>query len=145
MNYIKNFATKIYNPNLGLLFIRVAVGIVFLYHGLGKFQDMEGTIKVFSMLDLPVFLAYLVATIEFVGGLFILLGLFVEVFASLLAVVMFMAIVLAKYSNGFAGMPGRPGFELDFVLFLVLLGVACLGSGRFALKKFWVKDVSSLS
>ncbi len=143
--YMKNFVTKMYNPNLGLLFIRIALGVVFLYHGLGKFQDMEGVVKFFSMLDLPVFLAYLVAIVEFVGGLALLLGLFVEFFASILAVVMFMAIVLAKYANGFAGMTGRPGYELDFVLLFALLGIACLGAGKFALKKFWVKDVSSLS
>ena len=137
---MKNFATKIYNPNMGLLFIRIALGIVFLYHGLGKFQNMEDAVKFFSMIDLPVFLAYLVATIEFFGGLALLFGVFVEVSASILAVVMFMAIVLAKYANGFAGMPGRPGYELDFVLLFTLLGVACLGSGRFALKKFWAKD-----
>lgn len=142
---MKNFATKIYNPNLGLLFIRIALGVVFLFHGLGKFQHMDDAVKFFSMLDLPVFLAYLVATVEFVGGLALLLGLFVEFFASILAVIMFMAIVLAKYANGFAGMPGRPGYELDFVLLFALLGIACLGAGRFALKKFWVKDVSSLS
>ncbi|TAK57012.1 DoxX family protein [Patescibacteria group bacterium] len=141
---MKNFAAKIYNPNVGLLLIRIALGIVFIYHGLGKFENMEDTIKFFSLLDLPVFFAYLVATVEFFGGLFLLLGLFVEISAAILAVVMFMAIVLAKYANGFAGMTGRPGYELDLVLFLVLLGVACLGPGRFALKKFWVKDVSSL-
>ncbi len=137
---MKNFATKIYNPNVGLLLIRIALGVVFLYHGLGKFQDMEGVVKFFSAIDLPVFLAYLVAIVEFFGGLALLLGVFVEVSASILAIVMFMAIVLTKYANGFAGMPGRPGYELDFVLFFALLGVAFLGSGRFAFKKFWAKE-----
>jgi putative oxidoreductase len=142
---MKNFASKIYNPNVGLLLIRVALAVVFIYHGLGKFQNMAQTTGFFSMLNVPEVFAYVVAAAEFFGGIALLLGLFVEISAFLLAIVMFVAISLVKFGNGFAGMPGKAGYELDLVLFLVLLGVACLGSGRFALKKFWVKDVSSLN
>ena len=142
---MKNLVTKIYNPNLGLLLIRVALAVVFIFHGLGKFQHMADTVTFFSKINIPVFFAYVVAAIEFFGGIALLFGVFVEISAILLAIVIFVAIISVKFSNGFAGMTGRPGYELDLVLLLVLVGMAFLGAGKYAVKRFWSNDQSTMN
>jgi uncharacterized membrane protein YphA (DoxX/SURF4 family) len=45
--------------------VRVAVALVFIYHGWAKVSGMEGTLGFFSMLGIPAWLTYIVAYLEF--------------------------------------------------------------------------------
>lgn len=112
---------------LGMFLLRVVVGLVFVAHGWAKLQGMEGTIGFFASLGLAPFFAYIVAWVEFLGGLALVLGVFSRWAGYLLAVVMVFAIFLIKIKMGFLG-----GYEFDLVLLAALLAIAWSGSGSYS-------------
>lgn len=114
------------NSDVALLLLRVGLGLVFIAHGWQKFQTMEDTIGFFSSIGLSAFWAYLVATVELVGGLAVLLGVFTGYAGILLAIVMVVAIFMLKFSKGFLG-----GYEFDLMLFLASLAIAFAGPGKY--------------
>lgn len=118
------------NQDLGLLLLRVALGAVFIAHGWAKWQDMPGTIQFFSNLGLSAMWAYVVATIELLGGLAILLGIWHRLAGYLLAAVMVGAIITVKGSKGFLG-----GYEFDLTLLLVALATAMMPPGKYLVLK----------
>ena len=134
-------------PGIGLSVLRIVLGVVFLYHGAGKvFGDMAQTAGFFGSLGIPAptATAWLVALLEFVGGIALILGLFARPAAALLVPVMVGAILTVHAANGFAntnivGMGetglvfGMPGWEFNLVLIAGLLAIAFGGSGRWAL------------
>ncbi|WP_019119751.1 DoxX family protein [Brevibacillus massiliensis] len=114
--------------DIGLLLLRVVLGLVFLVHGWAKFQGgIEKTVGFFATLGLPGFLAYVVAVIELVGGLLMILGLGTRVISALFALVMLGAILTAKLSAGFLG-----GYELDFMLLAASVCLLLAGSTMWA-------------
>lgn len=115
------------NPDLGILLIRFALALVFIVHGLAKFQGMPETIMFFGSLGLVSAMAYFVATVELFGGILLLLGMFTPWTALILGVNMFFAIFLVKLGKPFLG-----GYEYDLTLMLVSFGVSLLGTGKYS-------------
>ncbi len=126
---------KCCNKDFGLLLLRIGVGLVFVLHGYGKFQDMASTIGFFSTLGLGAFVAYAVTVIEILGGLAVLLGVFFCVANMLLALVMVFAIILVKW--GMVVKMGLPNsilvMEIDIILLVSTLALSMLGAGKYAL------------
>ena len=87
----------------GLFLLRLSVGIIFVYQGWAKLTNMEGTIGFFTSLNLPAaaFLAYLVAFVEFLGGIAVLLGVWTRFAAKLLAIIMVVAFLTVGLKGGF--------------------------------------------
>lgn len=115
------------NPDLGLLLIRFALALVFIIHGLAKFQAMPDTIAFFGTFGLVPFMAYFVAAVELFGGIMLLLGMFTPWTAIVLGVNMFFAIFLVKLGKPFLG-----GYEYDLTLMLTSFGVSLLGTGKYS-------------
>ena len=120
---------KCWNPHIGLLIMRVALGGIFVAHGWSKFQGMEQTIGFFTSLGLGAFWAYVVSTIELVGGILVILGLWTSIASVLLALVMVGAYGLVK-----SKLPFMAG-EIDMALFALAIGIATAGPGKYALGK----------
>lgn len=112
------------NPHLGLLLLRIATGAVFIYHGWMKLQNLEGARAFFGSLHLYPWLAPAVAALEVVGGAALILGVFTCFFASLLALNMAVAIVTAKWGQGWGKM------ELEVMLLAATLALKSTGAGR---------------
>lgn len=123
------------NAGLGLFILRVVVGFVFLWHGLGKLVGppfagggMDGTIAFFTQLGIPVphIAAWGVGLAETLGGVALILGAGVPLAALALAVDMAVAILMLRFKlgKGFAG-----GFELETTLLAGLLCVFFAGPG----------------
>lgn len=117
------------STDTALLLVRVGLALVFIAHGWAKFSDMEGTVGFFASIGLASFFAYAIATIELVGGVAMLLGMYTGVAGVLLAVTMLGAIGLVKINAGFLG-----GYEFDIMLFLSAIAVALAGSGKYTAK-----------
>lgn len=131
---MKNLLSKMCcNKDIGLVLIRIALGSVFIVHGIAKVMDLQGTLGFFGSLGIPAILTYLVVVIEIFGGVMVLLGIYARIAAILIAFVMIGAIVTVKWSQGFSG-----GWEFDFVLLLNALALALIGSGSCSLVR---KDV----
>lgn len=129
---MKNFLGKY--PDLGIFLIRIALGLVFIGHGWQKIQNLGGTAEFFGKLGLPGFMAYLVASVEFLGGIALILGVFTPVAALLIAAVMVGAIYFVKLPRGFLG-----GYEFELTLLLAALGVALHGQGKYSILAWFKK------
>lgn len=105
----------------GAYLFRIALGVVFLAHGIQKFANIDMTAQFFAGLGLTAAMGYIIALVETLAGLSMLLGLFVRYAAYAIVAVMLVAIVLVKRKMGFFG-----GWELDLTLLLVAAGVACM-------------------
>jgi uncharacterized membrane protein YphA (DoxX/SURF4 family) len=69
---------------------------MFIFAGYEKVSNMAGTVGFFSSLGIPVFLTYIVAYAELIGGVLIVLGLWTCLSAAVLAVIMLVAVWLTR-------------------------------------------------
>lgn len=113
---------------MGLLILRVVLGITFLLHGVAKFQMGLGNVAGwFESIGILSFLGYVVAFIELLGGIALIVGLGTRVFSALLAIVMAGAIFTSKLSIGFIGAEAA-GYELDVALLAMAAVLVISGS-----------------
>ena len=113
---------------LALLLLRVALGIIFIYHGYPKlFGHTHETVETFAHMGFPRYFAYIAGVIEFFGGCVLVLGLFARIAGLLLAGEM--AIALWKV-HGILSDPRAVGhYEFPLVLAVSCFAVASLGAG----------------
>ena len=86
---------------IGPLVMRLVVGYVFMLTGWAKLNNLPDMIQNFSEWGIPFpgILTPFVAAVECFGGAMLMLGLFTRVPAVMLAVVMIVAIRVAKWEN----------------------------------------------
>jgi putative oxidoreductase len=117
-----------------LLLIRIAPGVVFLYHGSAiLFGALGGPgISGFSAAThLPIWVAALVGLAQFCGGLAILTGVLTRLGAICTAIIMLGAIFMVHLPHGFDVTKG--GFEYALTQFLVSVGLIITGAGDYSL------------
>ena len=125
------------HPNLGLLIIRLMLGVAGVYHG-GQKVGLFGGMKIEAFADalgkmnfpMPTVSAWLAVVGEFGGGVMIALGLLPRLGAFLFAFTMAIAWGVA---HKFRFDPTAQGNDAPFVLCLVCLGILFTGPGRFSL------------
>lgn len=129
--YINKMSRFCYKPSLGLLFIRVAVGAVFLSHGWMKIGNVDMVTGMMSHMGViaPGFFGPFISWLEVIGGLMLIFGILTRVAAAALGIEMIFAIFLTGIGRGFGP------HELEILLMAGSLGIALLGSGKFALYK----------
>ena len=105
--------------------MRLAVGGVFLLHGIGKFERGIGaTASFLSAHHVPfaTMFAVILITVETVGALCVLLGILTRAWAVAMGVVMVVAILAVK-------LPGHQNFELEALLLAGAVTLVALGDG----------------
>lgn len=120
--------------DMGLLVLRIALAIVFIYHGYGKIMNPEMFIPFFESIGLSAFWFYLAAYSEFMGGILMALGLLTRYTALVLSIIMMVAIDLVHLKNGYSAM--AQGYEYQLTLFLVAIALALTGGGKFSLDSY---------
>lgn len=126
---------------IGAIILRLFLGLAFFIHGLAKFQGgIENTVGYFDMLGLPGFSAYAVAIIELVGGLALILGLGTRIVSTLLAIIMVVAVVLAKLPLGFMGDGQMGGYELELAFLVIAIYLALANRTRFSLDNMFFSN-----
>ena len=117
-----------------LLFLRIACGIAFLYHGsailFGAFGG-PGPQKFAAFLHAPAIIGYLVGLAQFLGGLAVLLGALIRVGAVCIIIVMLGAIFMVHLPHGFDVTKG--GIEYALTQLLIALALLFTGAGRYSL------------
>ncbi|RXZ82623.1 DoxX family protein [Paenibacillaceae bacterium] len=102
--------------------MRVSLGIIFLAHGIAKFQmGLSNVAGWFDSLGIPSFLGYVVAILEVVGGIALIVGLGTRIFSVGLIAIMLGAIIVVKLPVGLLGNADMGGFELDLALLVLLV------------------------
>ena len=125
--------------DLGILVLRLGLGIMFMAHGLQKtFGAFGGPgIKAFSemlsglKMAPPLFWAYVAAYTELLGGLFLVIGLQTRLSAAMLLVLIVTAAITVHLKKGFFLSNG--GFEYTFIIACVCLALILSGPGRFCI------------
>ncbi|MEA2272025.1 MAG: putative oxidoreductase [Solirubrobacteraceae bacterium] len=133
---------------LGLLVLRLVVGVLFMGHGAQKLwgyfggHGIEGTGGFFEAIGLkPGRLHARAAGFnEFAGGLLLALGLFTPFAAALLIATMVAAIVTVHWQKGVWSTDG--GYEYNLVLMASAFAVACIGAGPWSLDGAFNLDLS---
>lgn len=117
--------------NIGFLALRLSVGAIFVVAGWSKLTGIEGVAGMMEQIGLPgpMFWAYLVAIVEFLGGLAVIFGVYLRCFAKLLAVIMLVALLTVKIQSGFKAA------RLDIALLGSTIALAALGGGTWQLIK----------
>lgn len=118
--------------DLGPLFLRAGVGLVFAWHGWLKFDGGVSNFAGFlGSLNVPApeLVAWLHVMAEGVGGLLLIAGLFTRFVTVPLIVIMIGAILMVKSDVGFI-VQGAAGFELETALLVGLLCLLFIGPGR---------------
>lgn len=122
---------------------RVSIGWVFVQSGWGKLHNLPKVIEYFSSLGIPApqLQAPFVASVELVGGLFLLAGLFTRVVSVPLSVSMVVALLTAK-SGDISSASDLFG-TVEFLYLLVLGFLAAFGAGALSLDGILVRCFAS--
>ncbi len=125
-------------PSVGLLIIRLVLGIIFFAHGAQKVlgwyggYGLKGTVAYFNSMGMPVPLAYLVCFIEFLSGIGLIIGFLARLCGLGIAAVMIGAMATVHWQHGFflnAELKPGKGHGIEFTLALLAMALAVLVEG----------------
>ena len=118
---------------VGLLGLRIALGIIFIAHGYPKLAHLRGGAQMQSFFvehGLPGYFVYIAGVIETFGGALLLLGLFTRAAALLLAIEMCVAIWKVHSGHGYLAVHD---YEFPLTLAAACLALATVGAGMISL------------
>lgn len=124
-----------YYADWAYLLLRVMFGLIFVTHGWPKLKSLKTNANHFEAMGIKPgkFWGTIVALVETVGGLALVVGLYTQVAAVLIAVDMLVSSIWKmKRGQGLVG-----GYELDLTLLLVALLFATIGAGVYSLDFYW--------
>lgn len=124
----------------GALFLRLTLGAAMMFHGYGKVVPAHGLhgsplaamdhfSKAVAGMGVPPWLGYVSALTEFVGGLFLVLGLLTRFAAFMVTINMAVALVLVDRHKGYSGS------EYALALMVMAFMLVCYGPGAAALDR----------
>ena len=119
----------------GALLLRLALGALFLAHGLLKLlvHKPTGTVAYFRSLGLPGFVGYLTMAAELGGGTLLILGIATSLVALALVPLILGTIYMVHGSKGWLFTNKDGGWEFPAFWAVTLLVQALLGSGAYSL------------
>lgn len=124
---------------LGLLIIRLVIGLSFAAHGTQKVfgwfggYGPKGTGGFFDSIGIKpgVLMAVLAGMSELVGGLMFAAGLWTPIGAALIVLTMLVAIIKVHGKNGY--WVTSNGYEYNLTLIAIAVGIALIGAGEYSL------------
>lgn len=124
------------NHDLGLLFIRLGLGICLFLHGFHKVVNGIGGVKaILTKAGLPEILAYGAYLGEVLAPLMLIIGFYTR-FAAVTVIGTAVVILYAAYPNlleltTYGGLKA----EILYLYIVTALGLICSGSGKYAVKQ----------
>ena len=126
------------NVDLGLLFLRLGLGICLFMHGFGKILHGVGDVKsILVSAGLPGFLAYFAYLSEVLAPIMIAVGFYSRIGAAL---VFGSSLVILYSSYGLSnllGLANASGFKAELVYLYITISLCIIssGSGKYAIKQ----------
>lgn len=118
--------------SLGLLILRLGIGLVFIKHGYPKiaagpetWQNLGQTLQMFGIDFLPTVFGFLASLSELLGGALLIIGLFTRTAALFMLITMAVA-TLKHYT-------GEGGWEHPLTNAIVFATIIVTGGGPFAI------------
>lgn len=117
--------------DVGLLILRIALGIIFLYHGWMKVKNPKAT-----KAQMGSFMVF-IGIAELLGGIAVLFGFLTEFAAIGLAIIMLGAIYkkVFEWKTPFTAMD-KTGWEFDLILLVAALALLFTGAGQYSADAF---------
>jgi uncharacterized membrane protein YphA (DoxX/SURF4 family) len=118
--------------DIGLLILRLAVAIVFIYHALPKLKNAKGMAQ---MVGMPAGMILVLGAVEFLSSVGLVLGIYLQLSALLLGIVMIGAIgmKMMKWRVPFAA-TDKTGWEFDFILLAANIALLLGGGGSIGIQ-----------
>lgn len=115
--------------DLASILLRLAIGLLFIYHGYPKLTKMRKG-EWMKQVGMPTALVPLGGFVEFFGGLGLLFGLLTPIIAVLSALWMLSTtwFSIVKVKKKFQG-----GYEFDVLMLLAALALGFIGGGTFSI------------
>lgn len=100
--------------DLAFFILRLAIAAIFIYHALPKLKNASGMAQ---MMGMPAGMVFMLGSVEFLSSVAMVLGIYVQLAALLLGLVMVGAIGLKtmKWHVPFGAMD-KTGWEFDLIL-----------------------------
>jgi len=129
------------NSKYAAFLLRVALGVMFLAHGLTKVFvfTIPGTVGFFSSVGYPGWLAYPVILGELGGGLFLVFGIYTR-WIALANILILLGTLPVHVPNGWMFTNQGGGWEYPVFLIVASVSAALLGDGKFALRLPWMTE-----
>ena len=120
----------------GTALLRVALGAMFLAHGLLKVFvfTLPGTAGFFASVGFPSILAYIVVPAEILAGVALLIGFRTRLVAALTVPILIGA-ASVHFGNGWLFSAPKGGWEYPVYLIVAAIAQSLLGSGAYAIDK----------
>jgi putative oxidoreductase len=132
--------------------LRLVVGFGFMQHGYAKLaRGADSFAGILYALGMPVpdFLAWLTIVVELLGGLAVLIGVFIPLAAIPMAIILLVATITVHWPNGFSSIKllavdatgahfGQPGYEADLLYLAALVALVIGGAGPLAFDRLLV-------
>ncbi len=113
--------------DIGLFILRLAIAAIFIYHAMPKLQNAKGMAQ---MIGVPTGMILALGSMEFLSSVGLVLGIYIQLAALLLVIVMIGAIGMKvmKWGVPFAAMD-KTGWEFDLILLAGSLALLLGGGG----------------
>lgn len=126
--------------DVGILILRISVGIVMVAHGLPKiFWKRELFNKKWKKeYGFPLGSVILTGIVQVAGGLAIIVGIFTQLSSLILALNMLVATYISiwKHNEPFLSTPEGKGWDVNFLLVGALITLVILGGGTWSLGRW---------
>ena len=118
--------------DIGLLLLRLAVAVIFIYHAVPKLKNAKG---MSAMVGMPAGMVLMLGMIEMLGSLGLILAFYTQLFALVLAIVMVGAIYFKtmKWHVPFGAMD-KTGWEFDLILLAANIAIILSGGGAIGIQ-----------
>ena len=127
MTFLNNFSEN------GHWLIRLSLAGTFLFHGFTKFPMAE---MMAQQMGMPLFMIYFLATMEVVGGLFILVGAFTNELLTraaggIFSIIMLGAIMMVHWPQwSFVASDSHPMGGMEFQVLILVVSLLFLAGGN---------------
>lgn len=118
--------------DLAFLILRLAIAAIFVYHAMPKLKNAKGMAQ---MVGMPAGMIFMLGMVEFASSLGMIFGVYIQVAAFLLAMVMVGAIYFktAKWHVPFGAMD-KTGWEFDLILLAANITLLVSGGGAIGIQ-----------
>jgi putative oxidoreductase len=116
--------------DIGLLFTRLVLVFIFLWHGIPKAFNPSMAMGKFAGMGFPGFLGPIVGWVEVVAAVLILIGLWHKWATLALGIIIVVAILGVQLKNGVTA-----GLERDLLILAATITLMGFGPGTFALSR----------
>ena len=117
--------------SLALLLLRIAIGVIFIYHGYPKLTHASQWVGNFDHMGFPGYFAYIAGVLEVFGGAVVIAGVFTRIAALLLAIEMGVAVL--KVHGLIANPASVHSYEFPLMLCVSAFVLATVGPGVFSI------------